>query len=97
MFIFICLFVYLFILNLDFVYDSKYEITKQIKNNETDYMIEIGLENKEKALTLVKIIYFVRKVLNKKYLNEQDENLFWIFYIFNNLFFIGLILFNNYI
>jgi len=58
--------------NKDFKYDTKYEITKQINELKTDFLIEIGLESKEKALTLVKIIYFVRKVLNKKFQGNSE-------------------------
>ncbi len=59
---------------IDFKYDTKYEITKQTTESNTDFLIEIGLESKEKALTLVKIIYFVRKVLNRRYLPKAEEN-----------------------
>lgn len=65
----------LLIQNLEFKYDSKYEITKQTIKDKTAYLIELGLETKEKALTLVKIIYFVRKILNKKYLLNSEDNI----------------------
>ena len=59
----------------DFEYDTKYEITKQINENSVDYLIELGLESQEEALSLIKIIYFVRKVINKELLTKNDENL----------------------